>query len=61
MSKARHMERRVIRPNVEARPSQERLWCLINPQETVDEIVEDVSSTFADELAELIRASKEGR
>jgi hypothetical protein len=34
---------------------------LIDPQETLDEIVDDVTANFAAELAELIRASKADR
>lgn len=38
--------------------AEDRLWCLIDRRETADEIVRDVASTFADELAELIRRDR---
>jgi hypothetical protein len=61
MSRARDRDPGVTRPEPDSRASNDRLWCLIDPQETLDEIVDDVTANFAAELAELIRASKADR
>lgn len=53
-------DRRPAKPD-DAETSEERLWCLLDRRETADEIVSDVASAFADELAELIRRDRAAR
>ena len=53
-------DRRLGKPD-DAQTSEERLWCLLDRRETADEIVRDVASAFADELAELIRRDRAER
>lgn len=61
MIEKRYMHDRHPPKREDEQASEDRLWCLLDRRETAKEIVSEVASAFADELAELIRRDRAAR